>query len=49
MVERISDAEDSIENMHKTIKKKMEKDSNSNHPRNPGHNKKTKPKDIRYR
>jgi hypothetical protein len=51
MEERISGAEDSIENMDTTIKEKckMQKDPNSIYPGNPGHNEKTKPKDIRYR
>jgi hypothetical protein len=47
MEERISGAEDSIENMDTT--KKMQKDPNSKHPGNPGHNQKTKSKDNRYR
>jgi hypothetical protein len=48
MEERISGAEDSIENMN-TIKEnaKCKKDPNSKHPGNPGHNEKTKPKDNR--
>jgi hypothetical protein len=50
MEERISDAEDSIENIGTTIKKcKMQKDPNSKHPGNPGHNEKTKPTDNRSR
>jgi chromosome segregation ATPase len=51
MEERISGAEDSIENMDTTIKEnaKFKKDPNSKHPGNPGHNEKTKPKDNRYR
>jgi predicted nucleic acid-binding Zn-ribbon protein len=51
MEERISGAEDSIENMGTTIKenKKMQKDPNSKHPGNPGHNEKTKPMDNRSR
>ena len=51
MEERISGAEDSIENMGTTIKenKKMQKDPNSKHPGNPGHNEKTKPTDNRSR
>jgi chromosome segregation ATPase len=40
MEERISGAEDSIENMDTTIKKNA-KDPNSKHPANPGHNEKT--------
>jgi hypothetical protein len=49
--EKISDAEDSIENMDTTIKEneKMQEDPNSKQPGNPGHNEKTKPKDNRYR
>jgi hypothetical protein len=48
--ERISGAEDCNENMDTTIKKcKMQKDPNSKHPGNPGHNEKTKCKDNRYR
>jgi hypothetical protein len=45
MQERISGEEDSIENISKTIKEnaKMQKDPNSKHPGNPGHNEKTKP------
>ena len=45
--ERNSGAEDSIENMGTTIKEKceMEKDPNSKHPGNSGHNEKTKPTD----
>jgi hypothetical protein len=53
MKERISGAEDSIENMGTTIKEnakcKMQKDPNSKHPGNPGHNEKTKPMDSRSR
>ena len=48
---RISGAEDSIENMETTIKKKKcikQKDPNSKHPGNSGYNEKTKPKDNRY-
>ena len=51
--ERISGAEDSIENRDTTIKEnakcKMQKDPNPKHQENPGLNKKTKPKDNRYR
>ena len=47
MEERISDAEDSIENNQR--KWKMQKDPNSKHPGNPGHNEKTKPTDTRSR
>ena len=50
MEERISGAEDSIENIGTTIKKyKMQKDPNSKHPGNPGHNEKTKPTNNRSR
>jgi hypothetical protein len=44
MEERISGAEDSIENIGTSIKKKckMQKDSNSNYPGNQEHNEKTK-------
>jgi hypothetical protein len=51
MEERISGTEDSIGNMETTIKEnaKCKKDPNSKHPSNPGHNKKTKPKDERYK
>jgi hypothetical protein len=49
MEERISGAEDSIENMDTTIKDaKMQKDADSKHQGNPGQNEKTKPKDNRY-
>jgi hypothetical protein len=49
MEERISGAEDSIENIITTIKDnaKMQKDPNSKHPGNPGHSEKTKPTDNR--
>ena len=49
--ERISGAEDSIENIGKTIKEKykIHKDPNSKHPGNPGHNEKTKTTDNRSR
>ena len=50
MEERISGAEDSIENIdrHNSQRKyKMQKDPNSKHPGNPGHNEKTKPMDNR--
>ena len=48
MEERISGAEDSIENGHNNQRKcKMQKDPNSKHPGNPGHNEKTKPTDNR--
>jgi hypothetical protein len=48
--ERISGAEDSIENMDTTIKEneKCKKNPNSKHPGNSGHNE-TKSKDNRYR
>jgi hypothetical protein len=51
MEERISGAEDSIENMDTTIKEntKSKKGPNSKHPENPGHNEKTKPMDNRSR
>jgi chromosome segregation ATPase len=52
MEERISGAESSIENMGTTIKKKkwkMQKDPNSKHPGNPGHNEKIKPRNNRSR
>jgi hypothetical protein len=47
MEERISGAKDTRENMNTTIKgKKMQKDPNSKHPGNPGHNEKNKAKEI---
>jgi predicted nucleic acid-binding Zn-ribbon protein len=51
MEERISGAEDSIENIGTTIKEnaKCKKDPNSKHPGNPGHNEKSKPTDNRSR
>ena len=51
MEERISSAEDSIENIGTQSKKKwkMQKDPNSKHPGNSGHNEKTKPTDNRSR
>jgi DNA repair exonuclease SbcCD ATPase subunit len=51
MEEKISGAEDSIENMEKINQRKckMQKDPNSKHPGNSGHNEKTKRKDDRYR
>jgi chromosome segregation ATPase len=51
MEERISGAEDPMENIGTTIKKnaKMQKDLNSKHPGNPAHNEKTKPGDNRSR
>jgi hypothetical protein len=50
MEERILGAEDSIENIGTIIKEneKMQKEPNSKHPGNPGHNN-TKPKDNRSR
>ena len=51
--ERISGAEDTIENIDTTVggkkKPKKKKAPNTKHPENPGHNEKTKPKDNRYR
>jgi chromosome segregation ATPase len=49
MEARISGAEDSIENIGTTIKDntKTQKDRNSKHPGNLGHNEKTKPTDNR--
>ena len=49
MEERISGAEDSIENMDTTMKEnaKLQKDPNSKHPGNTGHNEKTKATDNR--
>jgi hypothetical protein len=52
MEERLSGAEESIENMDTRIKenaKCKKKNPNSKHLGNPGHNEKTKPKDNRYR
>jgi hypothetical protein len=51
MEERISGAEDSIDNMGTTIKEKCkkQKDPNSKYPGNPGHNEKTKLTDNRNR
>jgi predicted nucleic acid-binding Zn-ribbon protein len=51
MEERISGAEDSIENIGTTIKEntKRKKNPNSKHPGNPGHNEKTKPTENRSR
>jgi hypothetical protein len=50
MEEKISGAEDSREHGHNNERKcKMQKDPNPNDSGNPGHNKKTKPKDTRYR
>jgi chromosome segregation ATPase len=45
MEERISSAEDSIENMDNQRKCKMQKDPKPKHPGNPRHNEKTKPTD----
>jgi chromosome segregation ATPase len=49
--ERISGAEDCVENIGTTIKEnaKCKKILNSKHPGNPGHNEKTKPMDNRSR
>ena len=48
--ERISGAEDTTENIDTTVKEIAKfKNPNSEHPGNPGHNEKTKPKDNRYR
>jgi hypothetical protein len=49
--ERISGAEDNIENIDTTIKEnqKSKKGPKPKRPGNPGHNEKTKPKDNRYR
>jgi hypothetical protein len=49
--ERISGAEDTIrKHWHNSERKwKKQKAPNPNHPRNPGHNEKTKPKDNRYK
>jgi chromosome segregation ATPase len=49
--ERISGAEDTIENIDTTVKEKgkRKKPPNSKRPGNPGHNEKTKPKDNKYR
>ena len=51
MEERISGAEDSIENISTPIKEngKCKNDPNSKHPGNTGHNEKTKPTDNRNR
>jgi hypothetical protein len=51
MEERISGAEDSIENICKSSKEnaKCKKDPSSKHPGKPGHNEKTKPTDTRSR
>jgi hypothetical protein len=53
MEERISGAEDTIENIDTTIKEntksKKQKAPNPKHPGNPGYNEKTKPKDNRYK
>jgi hypothetical protein len=47
---KISGAEDTIENIDKTIKKcKLQKGPNPKHPENSRHSEKTKPKDNRYR
>ena len=49
--EKISGAEDTIENIDTIVKSKckMQNDPNPKHPGNPGYNDKTKPKDDRYR
>ena len=49
--ERISGAEDTIENTDTTMREKckMQNAPNPKHPGNPGHNEKTKPKGNRYR
>ena len=51
--ERISGAEDAIENIDTTVKEKAKskkkKASNPKHPGNPEYNEKTKPKDSKYR
>jgi chromosome segregation ATPase len=49
--ERISGAEDTIENIDTTVKEnaKSKKPPNPKHPGYPGHNEKIKPKDHRYR
>jgi hypothetical protein len=51
MEERISGAEDSLENIGTTIKEytKCKKDPKSKHPGNPGHNEKTKPTNNKSR
>jgi chromosome segregation ATPase len=50
MEERLSAAEDSIENIGTTIIENAKcKNPNSKYPRNPGHNEKTKPTDNRSR
>jgi seryl-tRNA synthetase len=51
MEERISGVEDPIKNMDTTMKEnaKIQKDPNSKHSGNPGHNEKTKPTDNRSR
>ena len=51
MEDRISGAEDSIEDINTTIKEnaKCKKDPKSKHTGNPGHNEKTKPTDNRSR
>ena len=48
--ERISGAEDTIENIDTTVKQNAKcKKFLTKHPGNPGHNEKTKPKDNSYR
>ena len=46
---RISDAEDTIENIDTTIKENVKCKKIKKNPGNPGHTEKTKPKDNRYR
>ena len=47
--ERISGAEDTIENIGTTVKENIKSKPNPKHPGNPGHNEKTKPQNNRYR
>ena len=49
--ERISGAEDTVENIDTTVKEntKKQKALNPKHPGNPGYNEKNEPKDNRYR
>ena len=49
--EKLSEAEDTIENIDTTVKEnaKSKKLLTKKNPGNPGHNEKTKPKDNRYR
>ena len=47
--DRISCTEETIKTLTQQPKKcSMQKDPNPKHPRNQGHNEKTKPKDYRY-